>query len=212
MRLPARHHVEIGILRGVSEPQTLIANGVVVRQDVAIRIPVVAVIRPLFRPIGVVVGVSRHHLARASFALDVVLQGEKEKSGAVRWGRDARAWWIMRGYPETVVIGAGHRVVRIELEVGAEVNRILLRTELLADAVHDLAGADRKGHFECLAARVVVARFGRDAQVRLHVGVAPFRCELARRSVALEVVRQNDRWVAADALVARVARSDSTVC
>ena len=123
MRLPARHHVEIGILRGVSEPQTLIANGVVVRQDVAIRIPVVAVIRPLFRPVGVVVGVSRHHLAWASFALDVVLQGEKEKSGAVRWGRDACAWWIMRGYPQTVVIGAGHRVVRIELEVGAEVNR-----------------------------------------------------------------------------------------
>jgi hypothetical protein len=126
--------------------------------------PVIAVNVAHQRPIDIEVVVARSNLARATRALDIVLQGEKEKSGAVRWHFNTRPW-IFASQIQPVVIRANYIVISGELCVSAKVNCVLLCRERLFQGICYFRCADRQRHFERFAARVVVALLGCDAQI-----------------------------------------------
>ncbi len=74
--------------------------------------------------------VARRYFARASRALDVVLQGEEEESSAVCRDFDTRPR-VLAAQIQPVVIRADYVVVGGKLRVSAEVNRVLLRWQRL---------------------------------------------------------------------------------
>ena len=90
----------------------------------------VAVVVAHQRPIAVEMAVARRYFARASRALDVVLQGEEEESSAVCRDFDTGPR-VLAAQIQPVVIRADYVVVGGKLRIGAEVNRVLLRWQRL---------------------------------------------------------------------------------
>jgi hypothetical protein len=121
LRCEVGQDFEIWILCWISYPLSLIRDGVVIREHEAVRIPMVAVLRPLSRPVRVEVGESRVGVADS---VGSVLQEEKEESSAVRRRFDARAR-ILGRQPDPVVVASYYVVTGVELLVGAHKNHVL---------------------------------------------------------------------------------------
>lgn len=106
----------------------MVPDVIVVGDDVAVLIPVVAVNVAHLRPVGVDVVVTGRCLARTTGALDVILHTQEKESGAVRRSLVARAG-IFPSEIQSVVVRAGDAVVRCELGVSPHVESILIRLD-----------------------------------------------------------------------------------
>jgi hypothetical protein len=125
LRCEVGQDFEIWILGWISCPLSFVRDGVVIREHEAVRIPMVAEVGSLARPIGIEMGEAGVGVAGA---VGGVLQEKEEESGPVRRWFGARAR-ILGRQPDPVVVAPYYVVTGVELLVGAHENHVLRRAK-----------------------------------------------------------------------------------
>ena len=180
LRLKIRHRFEVRVLIRVSQPLTFISDCVAIRHNGAIRVPVVAPLRSLLRPIDIKMSKSRRGFSQLNH---VVLEQEQEESGAVRRRNDSGGLGILGRQPDSVVVGSRNVITRVELLVHPHVHRVLRRTQHLPERAGNLGCADRERKLDRLAARKHVLGFSCDSHVHQTRSISPFSLDLIYRRV-----------------------------